>query len=172
MYSEAKQRGTHLYSSHAPRYVVNSILLLEVFFWVLNLYSNTNDELFSGFKDPKLLKPKGSTAWEPELPLTQWLTEGSPLNRTLAVHSADSAESRFGLGSLFPQSCCFSHLVTDLAESVQHTWNYHQFTMEKQPLLWGTELQVWDAIDVTKKRNSRSLVSQPLPAHWQTRQTQ
>lgn len=62
MYSEAKQRGTYLYSSHAPRYVVNSILLLEVFFWFLNLYSNTNGELFSGFKDPKLLKPKGSTA--------------------------------------------------------------------------------------------------------------
>lgn len=72
--NEAKQRGTYLYSSHAPRYAVNSILLLEVFIWVLNLYSNNNGELFSGFKDQRLLKSKGSTAWEPELPLTHWCT--------------------------------------------------------------------------------------------------
>lgn len=62
MYSEAKQRGTYLYSSHAPRDVVNSIILLVVFIWVLNLYSNTNGEMFSGFKDLRLLKSKGRTA--------------------------------------------------------------------------------------------------------------
>lgn len=62
MYSEAKQKDTYLYSSHAPRYVVNSILLLEVFIWVQNLYPNSNRELFSGFKDLRLLKSKGSTA--------------------------------------------------------------------------------------------------------------
>lgn len=70
MYSEAKQRGTYLYFSHAPRYVVSSILLLEVFICVLNLHSNTNGELFPGFQDLRLLKSKGSTAREPELPLT------------------------------------------------------------------------------------------------------
>lgn len=53
---ETKQGGTYLYSSHASRYVVNSMVLLELLIWILNMsqhHSNPHEKL-SGLMDPKV----------------------------------------------------------------------------------------------------------------------